>query len=114
MSNLFIFIIFLIGVTVGLIIGLILARLYGRPPESVPADDEAMLQARQAVAKRTRKRLDRIMSVALEEGSITNNGVEELFCISDRTASTYLNTLTKEGKLQRQGGGRSTFYTPSK
>lgn len=36
---------------------------------------------------------------------------EALFCISDRTTSTYLRSLTEAGKLKRQSTGRETFYT---
>lgn len=54
------------------------------------------------------------MSTVERDGRITNDGVEELFCISDRTASTYLSKLKKAGRLQRQGSGRGTYYTKLK
>ena len=59
------------------------------------------------------RRLTRIMEKALADGRITNDGVEDLFCISDTTASNYLSRLVKEGKLVRRGEGRGTYYEPS-
>ena len=105
---------------VGLVGGFGVGVLVGRRAERADllfTDDELevdsrLFLARQAVGERVQKRLDRIMSKAEAEGRITNDGVEDLFCISDRTASTYLRTLTEQGRLKRQGAGRSTFYTP--
>lgn len=87
---------------------------YGQTKEFVSEDEEIMQEAREAVVERTNKRFDKIMLVAEEAGRITNDGVEELFCISDRTASSYLRKLTKAGRLKKHGGGRSTYYTPTK
>ena len=76
-------------------------------------DAEALLESsREARSARVAMRKERIMEAAVAMGKITNNGVEDLFCISDRTASAYLRQLTKEGKLERQGSGRGTFYIP--
>ena len=76
--------------------------------------DDRLFSARQAVGERIQKRLDRIMVKAEAEGQITNDGVEDLFCISDRTASRYLKRLEKLKKVQRKGIGRGTYYTPTK
>jgi predicted HTH transcriptional regulator len=65
-----------------------------------------------AVMKRIALRKDRIMEAAIALGKITNDGVEDLFCISDRTASAYLRQLTRDGRLQRMGSGRGTYYVP--
>jgi len=75
--------------------------------------DELRAEASQAVSERIAKRKERILQVARAQGRITNDGVEDLFCISDRTASTYLSELTEGGQLARQGSGRGTFYTPN-
>jgi len=40
--------------------------------------------------------------------------VEDLFCISDRTASRYLRQLTEAGQLTPEGSGRGSYYTPPK
>lgn len=111
--------IFLLGVVGGLVVGGVVGW-YARNrslQQSVLSfyDDEeredVLRSAHVAVAKRTERRLDRIMQAANQTGQITNDGVEDLFCISDRTASTNLRTLSKAGKLKRQGTGRGTFYT---
>lgn len=111
--------IFLLGVVGGLVVGglggWLVAKKFLPPAAPLFSDDEEgvemMDSARAAVTERTERRLARIMAAATAAGQITNDGVEDLFCISDRTASTYLRQLTKEGKLKREGGGRSTFYT---
>ncbi len=74
--------------------------------------DPRLEAARLAVQSRTETRLSRILEKAKTEGRITNDGAEDMFCISDRTASAYLAELTKRGDLVRQGAGRGTFYTP--
>lgn len=112
-----------VGITIAFLSGALLGagfgvwwqrrQLPGAPfvdPEEV---SEAVEASQAAVAERTEKRFDRIMSAARQEGRITNDGVEELFCISDRTASRYLVQLQKEGRLQRHGIGRGTYYVPT-
>lgn len=69
-------------------------------------------EGRAAVAARIERRKEKIMEKAVAQGRITNDGVEELFCISDRTATVYLGSLVKEGRLERAGSGRGTYYTP--
>jgi len=80
------------------------------------SDDEStdprLAAAQAAIQSRTEARLARILAQAQADGRITNDGAEELFCISDRTASAYLSELTKRGDLVRKGAGRGTFYTP--
>jgi len=111
----------LIGLMLGLLFGGGVGWVLGRRAERAAylfsgADEEevseALGAAQVAVAERIQKRLERIMEAATREGRITNDGVEELFCISDRTASNYLRQLTEAGRLERQGIGRGTFYTP--
>jgi predicted HTH transcriptional regulator len=77
-------------------------------------EDPRTIAARRAIEARTEKRFSRILEKAQSEGRITNDGVEELFCISDRTASVYLGELTKRGDLERKGIGRGTYYVPIK
>lgn len=71
-------------------------------------------KGREAVANRIEKRKARIMERAHKEGKVTNDDIEDLFCISDSTARNYLNELEKEGKLTQQGAtGRGVYYTPT-
>ena len=69
--------------------------------------------ARKALKDRTQKRKDRIMRVAEKQGRITNDDVEDMFCISDTTAGRYLGLLKEEGKITQHGtSGRGVYYTP--
>ncbi len=74
---------------------------------------EARELGQRAVHKRIEKRKARILERARQYGEVTNDAVEDLFCISDSTARNYLNELEAEGKLEQHGeAGRSVFYTP--
>lgn len=67
----------------------------------------------QAVQDRTEKRKSRIMDLARKQGNITNDDVEDMFCISDSTARTYLSDLEEEGLLIQKGEvGRGVSYEP--
>lgn len=102
----------------GLVIGLVVMWRWGGMMKRQPfADDEAEQLNQEALAAikvRIEMRKNRIMEAANALGKITNDGVEDLFCISDRTASSYLRQLTEEGRLERQGSGRGTYYVPVK
>jgi predicted HTH transcriptional regulator len=86
-------------------------ELFGERTDDL-SPDPRLAAARMAVQSRTETRLSRILKKATTEGRITNDGAEDMFCISDRTASAYLSELTKRGDLVRRGAGRGTFYTP--
>jgi len=105
----------LLSCGVGILIG---RRSVAASPDLFTGDEEStdprLVAAQVAVQARIERRLARILAQAVTDGRITNNGVEELFCISDRTASVYLSELTKRGDLVRKGAGRGTFYTPVK
>ena len=75
---------------------------------------EAGKKGRATVQKHIAKRKERIMDRALRQGRITNDDVEDLFCVSDATARNYLNDLEEEGHLLQNGeSGRGVFYTPT-
>ena len=79
-------------------------------PDSTQAN-QLRQAADQTVSARIDKRKQRILAQAREAGRITNDGAEDLFCISDRTASRYLQQLTEVGELKRHGIERETYYT---
>jgi predicted HTH transcriptional regulator len=73
--------------------------------------DELRAEGAKVVQGRIERRKDRIVAKAKEEGRITNDGVEELFCISDNTAGNYLRQLVEEERLQKVGStGRGVYY----
>jgi hypothetical protein len=127
--DMYIFILF-ITFTFGLGAGVALTRL-GRagddgrggegaaPAAQNPFLDEAdtevadVLRAEgaQVVQDRIERRKERIVAKARTDGRITNDGVEELFCISDNTAGNYLRQLVKEERLKKVGStGRGVYY----
>lgn len=107
----------IVGVVIGGAAGYLLGRR-SRPqgghdlfdPEEAAEFGEA---GRAVVDARIERRKVRIMERARELGRITNDGVEELFCISNKTAGNYLRSLTEEGKLERRGEGRGIHYIPA-
>jgi len=105
------------GIVVGLVIGLIIGRVVGRRgggvAEQTKAEREELLsEARDAVSTRIARRKDRIVATARKEEGITNDGVEDLFCISDTTARRYLRELEEERRLVREGTAGGTRYVP--
>ncbi len=64
---------------------------------------QLLITARNAIQFRKRKKLDRIMSLFLQQSKITNDEVEKFLHISDATATRYLSQLEKEGKIKQNG-----------
>ncbi len=64
---------------------------------------EILAKAQQVIQFRKRKKLDRIMSLFLQQSKITNDEVEKFLHVSDATATRYLSQLEKEGKIKQNG-----------
>lgn len=76
--------------------------------------DELRAVGAQSVQDRIKRRKIKILTQAIADKRITNDGVEELFCISDATAGNYLVQLVEEGQLEKVGTtGRGVYYIPS-
>ncbi|MBL4644635.1 MAG: DUF977 family protein [Candidatus Pacebacteria bacterium] len=76
--------------------------------------DEMGKKGRETTQRHIAKRKERIMDRAMRQGRITNDDVEDLFCVSDATARNYLNDLEEDGQLIQNGeSGRGVFYTPT-
>ncbi|MFA6251548.1 MAG: hypothetical protein WC603_02905 [Candidatus Paceibacterota bacterium] len=72
---------------------------------------ELLVQAKNAIQSRKRKKLDKIMTLFAKQTKITNDEVEKLLHVSDATATRYLSQLEKEGKIKQNGKiGKSVFY----
>jgi len=70
-------------------------------------------EGRDSIQSRIEKRKARILESARTKKRITNNDVEDMFCISDNTARRYLDDLEDEGKLTQIGvSGRGVYYEP--
>ncbi|MEI8175087.1 MAG: hypothetical protein WCG28_04010 [bacterium] len=73
---------------------------------------ELLIKARNAIQFRKRKKLDKIMSLFLQQSKITNDEVEKFLHVSDATATRYLSILEKEGKIKQSGKtGKSVSYS---
>lgn len=104
-----------IGALIGYVIGISRRGIAAPVNLSDPEEAEAFSnKGHKAINERIQKRKDRIVEKARELGAITNDGVEDLFCIGDNTASRYLSQLVTEGRLERYGSGRGTHYTVPK
>jgi hypothetical protein len=70
-----------------------------------------LAKAREKLQFRKRKKLDRILVEITKKGKITNNEVEKLLHISDKTAERYLSQLVKEQKIKTNGQkGKALLY----
>jgi hypothetical protein len=56
------------------------------------------------------KKLDKIIQFASTKGKITNDEVQKLLRISDKTSERYLKKLVLQGKLQKFGSIRDAHY----
>jgi len=75
--------------------------------------DELRAEGAQSVQERIGRRKAKILTQAIAQGKITNDDVEDLFCISDATAGNYLKQLVVEGQLEKVGTtGRGVYYVP--
>jgi len=73
---------------------------------------QLLITARNAIQFRKRKKLDRVMSLFLQQSKITNDEVEKFLHVSDATATRYLSVLEKEGKIKQVGKtGKAVSYS---
>jgi len=112
-NTIFIIMAFVLGALGGAVVVWRWGGMMQRRPFQEQEAEVLNAEAQAAVAARIALRKDRIMEAATALGKITNDGVEDLFCISDRTASSYLRQLTDEKRLERRGNGRGTYYVPT-
>lgn len=84
-----------------------------RPPTPTPPNivQELLIKARAAIQARRQQKMEKIVAHVNEKGKIANDEVEKLLRVSDSTATRYLLTLAKDGRLKRVGSrGRAVFY----
>jgi predicted HTH transcriptional regulator len=115
------FFLVLVAFLLGVLIGRMMAKgrnqqKPGRFADLTPEEaKEISEKGQKTVAARIEKRKGRILAKVQEGGKITNDDVEDLFCISDTTARNYLSELEAEGKLVQVGeSGRGVHYVPAK
>lgn len=72
---------------------------------------ELLTKARAKIQDRRKKKLEKIMTKLSETGKITNNEVQKLLRVSDATATRYLDSLEKEGRVRQEGKtGKHVVY----
>lgn len=88
------------------------------PPTPTPAPQPVGTSFKAVLARglekirfRKRAKLEKIVALARERGSITNDDVEKLVRVSDSTASRYLRELVATGRLRRSGSTSQTTYS---
>jgi len=70
-------------------------------------------KAKEKIQFRKRAKLEKIMALAQKESKITNDEVQKLLRVSDKTAERYLGQLVKQGRLRRVGPANNAFYQVS-
>ena len=91
--------VYTVGVLTGAYVGYKMAREVKEPAQShVPSSKDEQ----------------KILAHLQKRGKLTNNAVEKLLGVSDATATRYLTSLEKSGKLVQHGAtGRDVYYTAS-
>ncbi|XKT75433.1 MAG: hypothetical protein ACJKSS_01455 [Patescibacteria group bacterium UBA2103] len=102
---------------ISFIAGVFIGRMFLGKKHNVFSHKEAVefgKKGREAQQERVQRRKERILAYAIKKGRVVNDDAEDMFCISDSTAYKYLRELTDEGKLEKHGEGRDTYYVPIK
>jgi len=96
------------------------AQMAGNEPlPTTESSDEAKKKLRRENLKlanekrqsKKREKINEILNLFSENQKITNDEVEKLLHVSDATATRYLETLEKEGKIRQVGkSGKYTHY----
>ena len=85
-------------------------------PDPIPVTNETvgfarlLARANEVLFGRKRRKLDRIVDLAVKQGQIRNNDVEKLLRVSDATATRYLTQLVHEGRLKHEGSPKQPHY----
>lgn len=82
-------------------------------PPIVPSPKSFLSKALEAIQFRKKAKLEKIMKLAQERRSITNDQVEKLLHVSDATATRYLSELVKQRRLKQSGIRGSARYEPT-
>lgn len=65
--------------------------------------EENLKLANETRQEKKREKLDKILNLFAERQTVTNDEVEKILHVSDATATRYLETLEKEGKIKQVG-----------
>lgn len=83
------------------------------PQPNQPSPKSFLAKALESIQFRKKAKLEKIMKLANEKKSITNDQVQKLLRISDATATRYLSELVRQNKLKRTGITTNIRYEPT-
>lgn len=86
-----------------------------RPPmvsQVEPSPKSFLAKALDAIQFRKKAKLEKIMKLAQEKRSVTNDQVQKLLRVSDATATRYLSELVRQARLRQFGIRGSARYEP--
>lgn len=93
------------------------AQIAGNEPlntmeaEKIKQRKENLEKANETRQNKKREKIDAILDLFAKQTNLTNDEVEKLLHVSDATATRYLETLEKEGKIKQVGKtGKYTHY----
>lgn len=93
------------------------AQMAGNEPlntmeaEKIKQRKENLEKANETRQDKKRKKIDAILDLFAKQTNLTNDEVEKLLHVSDATATRYLETLEKEGKIKQVGKtGKGVTY----
>ena len=92
-----------------------------QPPKPVQPQNNTVIEAKadfsakrqQALQTRRKKREDhltKIIALVGQKGKISNKDVRDSLRVSQSTASDYLHSLVKDGKIMKEGKAKATIY----
>ena len=81
-------------------------------PEPTSALRHLLIKAREKIQSRKIKKLEKVMALVQQKGSVTNDDVQRILLVSDATATRYLGALVKAGRLKQIGHPRHARYEP--
>lgn len=94
------------------------AQMAGNEPfdiveeEKIKKRKENLKLANETRQEKKREKINEILNLFAERQTVTNDEVEKLLHVSDATATRYLETLEKEGKIKQVGKtGKGVSYT---
>lgn len=87
-----------------------------QPPAETVIEAKADFSAKrqQALQSRRRKRDDhlvKILALISQKGTIHNNDIVTNLRVSQSTATNYLHSLVKDGKIKKEGKAKATIYS---
>ena len=82
------------------------------PPSQNSFIKSLLLKAQEKIQFNKNKKLEKILQLAKQKGSVNNSDVEKLLRVSRATGARYLSQLVKKNKLKVSGKSVDSKYEP--